>query len=80
MRGGAANPTAILREMLAAGFTVFVTMDRNLMHQQSVCAGGIAVFVLRARTNRLQDLAPLAPKLRSIMPSARIGEVVHVAP
>jgi len=38
----------LLREMVAAGFTVFVTMDRNLMHQQNVSAGGIAVFVLRA--------------------------------
>ncbi len=69
----------LLREMVAAGFTVFVTMDRNLMHQQNVSAGDIAVFVLRARTNRLQDLAPLAPKLRSVMLSARIGEVVYVA-
>ena len=40
-----------------------VTVDRNLSFQQNVAGISIAVFVLRARTNRLADLQPLAPDL-----------------
>mgnify|MGYP001082264078 CR=1 FL=1 len=44
-------------------FDAFVTVDRNLSFQQNVRQLSIAVFVLRARTNRLADLLPLAPDL-----------------
>jgi hypothetical protein len=52
---------ALLRQMLADGFTVFVTTDRNLQHQQNVAASGVAVVVLVALTNKLPDLLPLVP-------------------
>ena len=59
--------------MAAAGFTVFVTADRNLAFQQNVAATGVAVIVLRARTNRERDLLPLAPMLLMAIPTARVG-------
>ena len=37
-------------------FDAFVTVDRNLSFQQNVAGFSLAVFVLRARTNRLADL------------------------
>jgi predicted nuclease of predicted toxin-antitoxin system len=39
-------------------FKVFVTVDRNLSFQQNLPRYNIAVIVLRARSNRLQDLRP----------------------
>ena len=69
----------LLRAMRAAGFTIFVTMDRNLVYQQNVAAVGLAVIVLRARSNRLQDLLPLVPQLRAALADARAGQVTRVA-
>ncbi len=69
----------LLRLMLGAGFTLFVTMDRNLSYQQNVAAAGVAVVVLRARTNRLRDLLALMPTLRDALGAARPGQVIGVA-
>lgn len=40
-------------------FDVFITVDRNLAFQQTLPKFGLAVLVLHAHTNRLQDLVPL---------------------
>lgn len=69
----------LLRLMLAAGFRVVVTVDRNLAYQQNVAAAGVAVIVLHARTNRERDLLPLAPALLNAIETAAVGQVTHVA-
>lgn len=68
------------RAMLDADFEVFVTMDRNLAYQQNVAEAGVAVVVVRARTNRLRDLLPLAPALRDAVAAAPVGTVTSVGP
>jgi hypothetical protein len=64
----------------AAGkFDVFVTADQNLQYQQNLAALPVAVVVLVARSNRMQDLRPLLPDLLDRLPKlparalARIG-------
>jgi hypothetical protein len=59
-------------------FDVFVTVDRNLSFQQHLPRYAIAVLVLRARSNRLQDLRPLVPKLLELLPTAKRGEALWV--
>jgi len=44
----------------------------------NVASFSIAVFVLRARTNRLVDLQPLAPDLLALLAVAKPGTVTHV--
>ena len=44
-------------------FDVFLTVDRNLSFQQNIPKFNLAVLVLQARSNRLADLKPLAPKV-----------------
>jgi hypothetical protein len=68
----------LLGLMLGAGFRVFVTSDRNLGHQQNVAQSGIAVLVLRARSNRERDLLPLMPALAAAIETAPAGQVTHV--
>jgi hypothetical protein len=64
---------------LAGGqFEVFVTVDRNLSFQQNLISYPIAVIVLCAKTNRLVDLRPLAPKLVAAIESARPGVVEFI--
>jgi hypothetical protein len=59
-------------------FDIFVTVDRNLSFQQSLARFTIAVIVLEAPTNRLQDLRPLVPQLLRILPAAPKGQVSRV--
>jgi predicted nuclease of predicted toxin-antitoxin system len=59
-------------------FDVFVTVDRNLSFQQNLAAFGIAVIVLRARSNRLAELQPLVPKLLTCIASAERGAVTYL--
>ena len=59
-------------------FDVFLTVDRNLSFQQNVITLPIAVVVLRARTNRLNDLIPLVPQFASVLLSLKPGEVVSI--
>jgi hypothetical protein len=42
----------LLRRAAAGGFDVLVTADQNLRYQQNIPRSGIAVVVLRARSNR----------------------------
>lgn len=59
-------------------FDAFVTVDRNLSFQQNLPLLRIAVFVLSARTNRLADLKPLAPKLLAFLADPHPGTVTVV--
>ena len=43
----------------AAGYDAFITMDRNIEHQQNLSSMPFGVLVLRAPSNRLIHLRPL---------------------
>lgn len=45
------------------GFDVLMTMDRGLKYQFDVAALAIAVLVVRAESNTMEDLNPLAPAI-----------------
>jgi hypothetical protein len=64
--------------MNSAGFEVLVTVDRGFEHEQHVPASSIALIVLHAQTNRLDDLLPLIPLLRQSLASIRPGDVQRI--
>jgi len=69
----------LLDACAAAGYQAFVTLDQSLRFQQSLRARPtVAVLVLRARTNRIDDLRPLVPPLLAALPSAPRGDVTLV--
>jgi hypothetical protein len=53
-------------------FDVLLTLDKNLPYQQNLDTKRIAVLIVRARSNRIQDLLPVVPEclaaLRAIQP------------
>jgi hypothetical protein len=53
-----------------------LTIDRNLVFQQKVTGLPFAVVILRARSNRLAEPRPLAPKILETPASIRPGDVV----
>jgi hypothetical protein len=59
-------------------FTVFFTTDQNLRYQQNMRALRVAVVVLVAPTNKLDDLVPLMPQVRTALTAIQPGSVVEV--
>jgi predicted nuclease of predicted toxin-antitoxin system len=53
-----------LLQKAASEFDCFVTVDRNLQFQQHIGTLPVAVLVMRARGNRIEDLLPLMPEVR----------------
>jgi hypothetical protein len=70
----------LLRRAAAADFDVFVTVDRNLEHQQTLTGRSFGVVVLFPRRLKLEYLLPLVPDLREVIGSVRPGQVVHIYP
>ena len=68
----------LLGTATAAGFHVLVTADRNVEHQQNLSQLKIGIVVLRARTNRIQDLLPLVPELLDVLEQMAPGRLVQV--
>lgn len=69
---------ALLTRAVAAGFDVFLTVDKNLPKQQKLPTYAIAVVVLRCATNDITDLRRLVPELMAKLPQAVKGEATVV--
>ena len=59
-------------------FEAFVTVDRQIAVEQDLRKFKIPVILLRARTNRLEDIRPLAVELLEKLPRASAGELTIV--
>ena len=68
----------LLQLMNQEGFTILLTTDQNLRYQQNLEQAGVAIVVLVARSNRLPDLLPLIPDVRSVLSTIAPGEVIEV--
>lgn len=70
---------ALLALMTGAGFEVLLTVDKSLRHQQNLAAAGVAVVLMRSRSNKLADLSPLVPAvLAALAGPISPGDVVEV--
>jgi hypothetical protein len=58
-----------------ADFDLLITVDRDLSFRQRLVDFDLAVIVLHASSNRLQDLLPLVPRILRAIPSAKPGHV-----
>ena len=67
-----------LLKLAEADFDVFVTVDRNLSFQQNLPKFHIAVAVLHAPSNRIEDLRPLASSLLTALATMRPGSVTLI--
>jgi predicted nuclease of predicted toxin-antitoxin system len=64
---------------LAAGcFDVFVTVDAGIEYQQNPASIAVGVVALKARSNRIEDLRPLMPRLRQLIATIAAGQWVTV--
>jgi hypothetical protein len=64
---------------LAEGaFDVLVTVDTNLLYQQNLANRRIAIVVVQASSNRLEDLRQHFPACASAIEKIKPGEIVQV--
>ena len=59
-------------------FDVLLTLDKNLPYQQNLDTKRIAVLIIRARSNRIQDLLPVIPECLAALESIQPQQVVRV--
>jgi len=59
-------------------FGVFLTADQNLRYQQNLSALPVAVAVLVAKTNRMEDLRPLIPGLLNALRALQPRSFVEI--
>lgn len=58
-------------------FGAFLTVDKHLQRTQDL-PPDLALFTIKARSNRIQTLRPLVPELLKALESARPGTFVRV--
>ena len=76
--GWASKKNGQLLSLAQVDFDIFLTSDRNLSHQQNLSTLDIAVVVLVAPSNRIDDLRPLVPRVLEVLPTAKRGAVTIV--
>src|SRR5262245_55875247 len=64
----------------AGNFDVLVTVDKSIPSQQNLAAFGIAVLLLRAKSNRYDDLKPLVPNALTALDQIQPDTIVIVRP
>ena len=65
--GWAGTKNGVLLRLVEREFDVFLTNDQNLEHQQNLKQFDLAVVVLVALTNDIEDLKPLMPAANEAM-------------
>lgn len=68
----------LLRAAVDAGFTVILTADQDLQHQQNLGKIGIGAVVVSGVRNRMEELRPLIPQITAALNVVRPGETIEV--
>ena len=77
--GWAALDDQALLDAMTGTFDILLTVDKSIPFQQALGGRAIAVIVLRARSNRVSDLARLVPALQKILNRIAPCEVREVS-
>jgi hypothetical protein len=76
--GWAGKRNGELLRLAERDFEAFLTVDRKLARQQNLSAFSIAVIVMIARSNTLENLQPLMPVVLDSLPNAERGQALFV--
>jgi hypothetical protein len=68
----------LLDALEAVGFDLLITVDRDTPDQQNLGGRKLSILIPCVPTNRLHDLAPLAPAALSALACMAQGDVVNV--
>jgi predicted nuclease of predicted toxin-antitoxin system len=77
-RGWAGIKNGELLALAEREFDLFITVDRKIATQQDLTKFKIPVLLIRARTNRLEDIRPLVPELLKTLDRVTSGTLTTV--
>ena len=60
-------------------FEAFVTLDRGIGYQQDLTDLSLRIVIIRAYSNKLDDLLPLVPSVQAALKRLAPGALTHVA-
>jgi predicted nuclease of predicted toxin-antitoxin system len=78
-RGWASKKNGELLSLADGEFDVLLTMDKSIPKQQNLSGRSIALLTMRAKSNKLEDLIALVPKLQEVLGTIQPGQVVRVS-
>ena len=76
--GWATIQNGALLKLAEQNLDVFLTNDQNLEHQQNLRQFNLAIIVLVALTNDVEDLKPLMPAANEVLNKISAGEIVYI--
>lgn len=68
----------LLGLLVVNGFDVFVTIDKNLRHQQNLAKFPISIFLLLAPNNRLETLQKLVGEIKLRLESGNFQQLTEI--
>ena len=77
-QGWAGKTDSELLRLIKDEFDVFVTMDSNMIYQQSLRTGSLCVVVLHAQNSCYETLLPLVGPILNAIINARPGTVIEL--
>lgn len=76
--GWAGKSNGELLALAEPSFDVLLTMDAGLDYQQNIRGHRLCIIILRARSNRYDDLVPLAPAILAAVETITPGTMVRL--
>lgn len=76
--GWAGIQNGALLRLAEQKFDLFLTNDQNLEHQQNLKSFDLAIVVLVASSNDIEDLKPLMPAANEVLNKISAGEIVYI--
>jgi predicted nuclease of predicted toxin-antitoxin system len=68
----------LLRRADGAGFDAVITKDANVQYEQNLVNLPLAVIVIHAATNDIDDIRPLIPSLLAALNRLSARQVTHI--
>ena len=78
-RGWTGKKNGDLLKLAGKDFDVFITVDQNIHFQHNIKSLKIAVIVLMAKSNRLEDIKPFVPQIDKVLKSIVEGEILYLS-
>jgi hypothetical protein len=76
--GWAGKKNGELLSLAEPEFDVLLTLDKNIPFQQDLTSGRIGILIVRASSNRIQDLLPVIPDCLTALQSIKPGQILRV--
>jgi len=76
--GKSGKKNGLLLLLAVPEFDVLLTMDQGIEYQQNLSTLNIAILALSAKSNQIENLAPIVPKALTALQGIRPGQFIKI--